>query len=151
ARSGRMERVRDVANVHMSDQWIEYGMPEPYAHDRRTWIDGSTDPISVWYVDASPLPPPACGGGFGWGRAHGPGLKHGGGLGLACPPPLPDSLPTRAPRCSPNGSRCRPTTRCGSGWMGRFQSFSHPTLRSAARTPSTFPSWDRSGRSCPPS
>jgi streptogramin lyase len=34
-----------------TDQWIEYGMPEPYAHDRRTWIDNSTDPISVWYVD----------------------------------------------------------------------------------------------------
>src|ERR1700692_1215567 len=26
-------------------------MPEPYAHDRRTYIDNSTDPISVWYVD----------------------------------------------------------------------------------------------------
>ena len=34
-----------------TDQWIEYGMPEPYAHNRRTWIDNSTDPISVWYVD----------------------------------------------------------------------------------------------------
>ena len=54
-----------------------------------------------------------------------------------------------APRCSPSGSKCRPTTRCGSGWMGRFQSFWHPTPRSVARTPSTFPSWDRSGRSCP--
>ena len=30
-----------------TDQWIEYGMPELYAHDRRTWIDNSTDPISV--------------------------------------------------------------------------------------------------------
>ena len=34
-----------------TDQWIEYQLPEPYAHDRRTWIDNSTDPISVWYVD----------------------------------------------------------------------------------------------------
>lgn len=34
-----------------TDQWIEYQMPEPFAHDRRTWIDNSTDPISVWYVD----------------------------------------------------------------------------------------------------
>jgi len=29
---------------------IEYGMPEAYAHDRRTWID-TTDPISVRYVN----------------------------------------------------------------------------------------------------
>jgi len=35
-----------------TDQWIEYGMPEPYAHDRRTWIDNSTHPIAVWYVDS---------------------------------------------------------------------------------------------------
>ena len=34
-----------------TDQWTEYQMPEPYAHDRRTWIDNSTDPVSVWYVD----------------------------------------------------------------------------------------------------
>src|SRR5213596_1450761 len=33
------------------ERWIEYEMPEPYSHDRRTWIDNSTDPISVWYVD----------------------------------------------------------------------------------------------------
>jgi streptogramin lyase len=34
-----------------TDQWTQYQMPEPYAHDRRTWIDNSTDPISVWYID----------------------------------------------------------------------------------------------------
>ena len=34
-----------------TERWIEYEMPEPYSHDRRTWIDNSTDPISVWYVD----------------------------------------------------------------------------------------------------
>ena len=43
--------AHDVAGDSRTDQWIEYGMPEPYAHDRRTWIDNSTDPISVWYVD----------------------------------------------------------------------------------------------------
>lgn len=32
-------------------QWIEYVLPEPYAHDRRTWIDNSTDPVTVWYAD----------------------------------------------------------------------------------------------------
>ena len=26
-------------------------MPEPYAHDRRPWIDNSTNPVTVWYVD----------------------------------------------------------------------------------------------------
>ena len=35
----------------LANQRIEYGMPEPYAHDRRTWIDNSTDPISVRYAD----------------------------------------------------------------------------------------------------
>jgi hypothetical protein len=26
-------------------------LPEPYAHDRRTWIDYSTNPVTVWFVD----------------------------------------------------------------------------------------------------
>jgi hypothetical protein len=26
-------------------------LPEPYPHDRRTWIDNSTAPVTVWYVD----------------------------------------------------------------------------------------------------
>jgi streptogramin lyase len=34
-----------------TDQWTGYMMPEPYAHDRRTWIDNSTNPVTVWYVD----------------------------------------------------------------------------------------------------
>jgi hypothetical protein len=59
------------------------------------------------------------------------------------------SQPTgRAPRCNRDGSTCRPTTRCGSGWMDRARSCAHPTRRSAASTPSRFPSSDRSGRSC---
>jgi streptogramin lyase len=33
------------------DRWIEYVLPEPYSHDRRTWIDNSTTPVTVWYVD----------------------------------------------------------------------------------------------------
>jgi hypothetical protein len=33
------------------ERWIEHVLPEPYSHDRRTWIDNSTDPVSVWYVD----------------------------------------------------------------------------------------------------
>ena len=34
-----------------TERWIEYVMPEPYSHDRRTWIDNSTDPVTIWYVD----------------------------------------------------------------------------------------------------
>lgn len=34
-----------------TERWIEYLMPEPYSHDRRTWIDNSTTPVTVWYVD----------------------------------------------------------------------------------------------------
>jgi hypothetical protein len=26
-------------------------MLEPFAHDRRPWIDNSTNPVTVWYVD----------------------------------------------------------------------------------------------------
>ena len=34
-----------------TEKWVGYRLPEPYSHDRRTWIDNSTDPVSVWYVD----------------------------------------------------------------------------------------------------
>jgi virginiamycin B lyase len=32
-------------------QWTVYQMPEPFAYDRRTYIDSSTHPVTVWYVD----------------------------------------------------------------------------------------------------
>ena len=34
-----------------TERWIDYMLPEPYSHDRRTWIDNSTNPVTVWYVD----------------------------------------------------------------------------------------------------
>ena len=34
-----------------SEQWTAYMLPEPFSHNRRTWIDNSTDPVTVWYVD----------------------------------------------------------------------------------------------------
>ena len=34
-----------------TDKWAAYQMPEPYSYDRRTYIDMSTNPVSVWYVD----------------------------------------------------------------------------------------------------
>ena len=33
------------------ERWRDYQMPEPYAFTRRTWIDNSTDPVTVWYGD----------------------------------------------------------------------------------------------------
>jgi virginiamycin B lyase len=34
-----------------TSRWIVYQMPEPYAYNRRTVIDTSTKPATVWYVD----------------------------------------------------------------------------------------------------
>jgi streptogramin lyase len=44
--SGRMWRFNPNTRL-----WTGYMMPEPYAHDRRTWIDNSTTPVTVWFVD----------------------------------------------------------------------------------------------------
>jgi streptogramin lyase/mono/diheme cytochrome c family protein len=34
-----------------TSHWRTYQMPEPYSYDRRTYIDASTHPVTVWYVD----------------------------------------------------------------------------------------------------
>ncbi len=34
-----------------TDHWAAYQMPEPYSYNRRTVIDASTKPVTVWYVD----------------------------------------------------------------------------------------------------
>jgi len=34
-----------------TEKWITYVLPEPYSHNRKSWIDNSTDPVSLWYVD----------------------------------------------------------------------------------------------------
>jgi len=44
--SGRFNRFNPKTG-----KWTQYMMPEPYAHDRRTWIDNSTNPVTIWYVD----------------------------------------------------------------------------------------------------
>ena len=45
---------RDVVRFDpRTERWRVYEMPEPYAHDRRTWVDNSTNPVSVWFVDNS--------------------------------------------------------------------------------------------------
>jgi streptogramin lyase len=33
------------------ERWTVYRLPEPYGYDRRTWVDSSTHPVTVWYVD----------------------------------------------------------------------------------------------------
>ena len=45
---------RDIVRFDpRTERWRVYEMPEQFAHDRRTWIDNSTDPISLWYIDSS--------------------------------------------------------------------------------------------------
>ncbi len=34
-----------------TEQFTAYEMPEPFSMDRESWIDNSTSPVSVWYVD----------------------------------------------------------------------------------------------------
>jgi streptogramin lyase len=35
------------------ERWTEYVLAEPYGHDRRSWIDNSTTPVTFWYPDYS--------------------------------------------------------------------------------------------------
>jgi virginiamycin B lyase len=34
-----------------TEQFTAYTLPEPFAMDRESWIDNSTTPVSVWFVD----------------------------------------------------------------------------------------------------
>jgi len=49
--AGEMQGGRFVRFDPKAERWTEYLLPEPYAHNRRTWIDNSTSPVTVWYVD----------------------------------------------------------------------------------------------------
>ncbi|OFV96335.1 MAG: hypothetical protein A3H28_15030 [Acidobacteria bacterium RIFCSPLOWO2_02_FULL_61_28] len=49
--AGGLQSGRFMRFNPKTERWTEYLMPEPYAHNRRTWIDNSTNPITVWYVD----------------------------------------------------------------------------------------------------
>ena len=43
---------RDMVRLDpKTGRWHVYEMPEPYSYDRRTYIDTSTHPATVWYVD----------------------------------------------------------------------------------------------------
>jgi virginiamycin B lyase len=48
---GEMHAGRYFRFNPKTTQWTEYVLPEPYGIDRESWIDNSTDPVTVWYVD----------------------------------------------------------------------------------------------------
>lgn len=45
-RAGRMARFNPKTH-----RWIEYVLPEPFSFDWQTFVDNSTDPVTVWYGD----------------------------------------------------------------------------------------------------
>ena len=45
-RGGRIARFNP-----RNEQWTEYVMPEPYSFDWQTFVDNSTNPVTVWYGD----------------------------------------------------------------------------------------------------
>ncbi len=48
---GEMHAGRYFRFNPKTEQWTEYVLPEPYGLDRESWIDNSTDPVTVWYTD----------------------------------------------------------------------------------------------------
>lgn len=48
---GEMHSGRYFRFDPKTEQFTEYVLPEPYGIDRESWIDNSTDPVTVWYVD----------------------------------------------------------------------------------------------------
>ena len=49
--AGLMHAGRYVRFNPKTEQWTEYVLPEPYGLDRQSWVDNSTDPVTVWYTD----------------------------------------------------------------------------------------------------
>jgi virginiamycin B lyase len=49
--AGEMHAGRYLRFNPKTEQFTEYVLPEPYGLDRETWIDNSTTPVTVWYVD----------------------------------------------------------------------------------------------------
>jgi virginiamycin B lyase len=45
-RAGRIARFNP-----QKEQWTEYMLPEPFSFDWQTYVDNSTDPVTVWYGD----------------------------------------------------------------------------------------------------
>ncbi len=49
--AGEMHSGRYLRFDPKTTTFTEYVLPEPYGLDRETWIDNSTTPVTVWYVD----------------------------------------------------------------------------------------------------
>jgi virginiamycin B lyase len=49
--AGGLESGRFLRFNPKTEKFTQYMLPEPYAHDRRTWVDNSTNPVTVWFVD----------------------------------------------------------------------------------------------------
>jgi streptogramin lyase len=48
---GEMHSGRYFRFNPKTERFTEYVLPEPYGIDRESWIDNSTNPVTVWYVD----------------------------------------------------------------------------------------------------
>jgi virginiamycin B lyase len=49
--AGLMHAGRFARFNPKTEQWTIYVLPEPYGLDRQSWIDNSTNPVTVWYTD----------------------------------------------------------------------------------------------------
>jgi virginiamycin B lyase len=49
--AGELHAGRYLRFNPKTERWTEYVLPEPYGFDRQSWIDNSTDPVTVWYTD----------------------------------------------------------------------------------------------------
>jgi virginiamycin B lyase len=49
--AGELHAGRYLRFNPKAERWTEYVLPEPYGFDRQSWIDNSTEPVTVWYTD----------------------------------------------------------------------------------------------------
>ena len=49
--AGEVQGGRYLRFTPKTETFTEYVMPEPFSMDRESWVDNSTNPVSVWYVD----------------------------------------------------------------------------------------------------
>jgi streptogramin lyase len=49
--AGEVQGGRYLRFTPKTGTFTEYVLPEPFSMDRESWIDNSTNPVSVWYVD----------------------------------------------------------------------------------------------------
>ncbi len=49
--AGELHTGRYLRFNPKTEQWTEYVLPGALRFDRESWIDNSTDPVTVWYTD----------------------------------------------------------------------------------------------------